>query len=229
MDLRARLERILRDIGPENIWRPIYDTDDMLLADGIADSRDGCPEELAQVDFQDKTVLDLGCNFGFHSFLARRLGAASVVGVDRDEMAVSGARLLQEMKGYDRIEFLVRDFTSQPLDRTYDIVMLVNFIGKEMVSRGIAATLKAVEKHAGDVLLISARYSYRIAKHLGGDAERLHKIYPAQYFNRGYFHLVDYLRDFYNDNWNMSIITTEDACISVKRTILFTRKRSPQQ
>ena len=40
MDLRAELEKILHDVGPENIWRPVYDNENVLLANGIADKRE---------------------------------------------------------------------------------------------------------------------------------------------------------------------------------------------
>ena len=36
-------------------------------------------------DFQDKTVLDLGCGFGWHCRYAREQQAKSVIGVDLSE------------------------------------------------------------------------------------------------------------------------------------------------
>ena len=42
-------------------------------------------------DFQDKTVLDLGCGFGWHCRYAREQQAKSVIGVDLSEKCCKSA------------------------------------------------------------------------------------------------------------------------------------------
>jgi len=224
MDLRAELEKILHDVGPENIWRPVYDKENVLLADGIADMRDGRPQDMSKVDFRGKTVLDLGCNFGFYSFLAKRLGARKVVGIDKDGQVVKGCKLLKAMHGVRDVYFRAGDFTASDIPGTFDIVMLINFLGKVMVTEGIQKSLDAAERLCLSTMIISARPYYRIAKHLGGDTENMIKRYPSVYINNGRFYLMEFVRDFFRDKWDMSIISPDHHGQSVKRTLLFTRK-----
>ena len=146
MDLRAELEKILHSVGPENIWRPVYDSQNVLLAGGIADMRDGRPQDMSKLDFRGKTVLDLGCNFGFYSFLAKRLGARKVVGVDKDGQVIKGCELLKAMHGVRDVHFYSGDFTTSTIPGTFDIVMLINFLGKVMVTEGIQESLDAAER-----------------------------------------------------------------------------------
>jgi len=224
MDLRAELEKILHDVGPENIWRPVYDKENVLLADGIADMRDGRPQDMSKVDFRGKTVLDLGCNFGFYSFLAKRLGARKVVGIDKDGQVVKGCKLLKAMHGVRDVYFRAGDFTASDIPGTFDIVMLINFLGKVMVTEGIQKSLDAAERLCLSTMIISARPYYRISKHLGGNAENITKHYPSVYVKDGRFYLIEFLHDFFCDRWDMSVISPDYDDHDVKRTLLFVRK-----
>lgn len=224
MNLRAELEKILQSVGPENIWRPVRDESDVLLADGIADMRDGRPQDISKVDFKGKTVMDLGCNFGFYSFLAKRLGARKVAGVDKHYQVIKGCELLKAMNGVKGVDFYSGDFTALDISDTFDIVMLINFIGKIMVTEGIQKSLRAAERFSRDSMIISARPYYRISKHLGGDTENILKRYSSVFTKDGRLYLVEYIQDFFHDNWDMSIISPDYDCQSVKRTLLFKRK-----
>jgi SAM-dependent methyltransferase len=105
MNPRDELITILHEVGPENIWRPVYDDQHVLLADGIADMRDGSPGDISTVDFHEKTVLDLGCNFGFYSFLAKGLGAKRVLGVDSNARVIKGCELLKAIHKVQGVYF----------------------------------------------------------------------------------------------------------------------------
>src|ERR1035438_1658090 len=52
-------------------------------------------------DLFGRSVLDVGCNAGFYSFEARRLGAARVLGVDSQRREIAQARLAAEILGLD--------------------------------------------------------------------------------------------------------------------------------
>jgi 2-polyprenyl-3-methyl-5-hydroxy-6-metoxy-1,4-benzoquinol methylase len=55
-------------------------------------------------DFSGKTVLDIGCNAGFYSFVAKLRGARSVLGVDYQQEYVDQALTMREVLGID-VEF----------------------------------------------------------------------------------------------------------------------------
>ena len=52
-----------------------------------------------------KRVLDLGCCQGYWSFLARRLGAEEVIGVDSSEAFIKEAQAVQSLLGPDKCSF----------------------------------------------------------------------------------------------------------------------------
>jgi len=60
-------------------------------------------------NFQNKSVLDIGTNFGFHAFQASKAGA-QVLGYDQNRNVIPLARLIN-----DRIEMQDVTFTAQPL------------------------------------------------------------------------------------------------------------------
>ncbi|MBM9605611.1 hypothetical protein [Desulfopila inferna] len=66
------LKIILRQLGPEIIWRPIIIPDKQFLSYGIGDEEDGITRHLRSLDFQDKTVIDLGCNLGYYCFIVKK-------------------------------------------------------------------------------------------------------------------------------------------------------------
>jgi SAM-dependent methyltransferase len=74
-------------------------------------------------DFRGKSVLDIGCNAGFYSFVAKLRGARSVLGLDVQPHYVEQALLLREILGVD-VELRVSD--GHDLDEragTFDVVI----------------------------------------------------------------------------------------------------------
>lgn len=65
--------------------------------------RHGFPKDLT-----GKTVLDIGCNAGFYSVVAKLRGARSVLGLDHQPHYVEQALLMKEILGVD-VEFRVSD------------------------------------------------------------------------------------------------------------------------
>ena len=69
-------------------------------------------------DFAGKTVLDLGCGYGWHCVYAAEQGAAEVVGVDISErmLAVAGAKTKQQNVRYIRTAMEEAEFPSGSFD-----------------------------------------------------------------------------------------------------------------
>ncbi len=221
----TQLKTLVEQTKPEDVWRPVYAPDGELLAAGHEDMRDGSPDVLARIDFVGKNVLDLGCNFGFYSLLAKRQGAASVVGVDIDPNAILGCKLLARLYDYSGMEFLSCDFTGLALDPCFDCILLINFIGKKSICKGIVPILETVRTLSRGDILLSARPVYTIARSLQSSPEQLVGLYGADYIREGSLYLAEFLRDFFGDQWSSSIISPDYADQTLKRTFLFSGKQ----
>jgi tRNA (mo5U34)-methyltransferase len=101
-----------------------------------------------------RTVLDIGCNAGFHAIEMKRLGAARVVAVDFDEDYLAQARFAAEVRDVD-IEFRqlsVYDVTK--LGERFDIVL---FMGVLYHLRHPLLALDLIHEHvAGDLLVFQS-------------------------------------------------------------------------
>ncbi len=215
---RQKLNRLLQDIGPENIWRPVYDEQGYLLADGHEDMRDGAPADLAGFDFHSRSVLDMGCNLGFYSFLARRLGASTVLGLDIDPLAIQGCCLLKELYSMDDIHFSCLDFTRFTSDKPFDVVLLINFIGKKSLVKGIQPVLDICHRYAAESLIISSRCRYHIRRSLGVTPEYMSKKYGEKYVQAGWFDTMLFLREYLDATLTRLSPDYDDT--TLKRTFL---------
>lgn len=224
MGLGEELVQVLDLAGADKIWRPVYDQDNNLLFDGVADPREATREELIQVDFQDKTVVDLGCNTGWFTFLAKDLGARFVVGIDLDPHLIRGCELLQQINRCENVAFVTGDFTSPDMPAPHDIGLMISFLGRSKIQQGIAPFLDALERVSRKVMITSARHFYRIRKHLAGDSEGLTRLYGRDYIDGDYFLLLNYIRDYYRDRWDMTVISPQYDDESFKNTMMFVRK-----
>lgn len=220
--LKQQIRSLLDRAEPEDIWRPIVDDQGALLAAGHEDMRDGSPDDLTSVDFSGKRVLDLGCNYGYYSFLAKRFGAESVVGIDIDSNGIAGCRLLARLYDFKNMDFQCSDFTRLTLNERFDCILLINFIGKRSVCKGIKQVLATVRTHARGEIILSARLEYDIVRNLQDLPERLVDLYGRQYVRENRLYLSRFLHDFFSDRWRMSIISPDYADKTLKRTFLFT-------
>lgn len=198
-------------IEPEHRYRTVYDADFSVLVPGkeVID-----PDTLAafsRIDFAGRSVVDLGCNFGFFAFQAKRLGAASVVGVDREPRVLDGCELLKRHFGVDGVDFARHDIDDPAcplLSRRFDIAMLVEFIGKTfVVENRVAPALAFLERLSDRELILSVQKIYWIRKELGATPERMRELYPARYVVGGDFLLLDYVRDFFAPRWRMEALS----------------------
>ena len=84
-------------------------------------------DQVFPADLSGKTVLDLGCSFGYFCFEALRRGAARVVGYDVDPDSVRKARLLAEAMGSTAV-FENRDIERTPISESFDYVLCLNLL-----------------------------------------------------------------------------------------------------
>lgn len=127
--LRARV----RELGPwyQNIDLGSGVTTKAVDADAIFAGEDIPAPLWAEIaprlgSLAGKRVLDIGCNAGFMSFEAKRLGAASVLGIDDDSGApssfVAQAEFCRDVLGLD-VEFRRASFMELGREGPFDVVL----------------------------------------------------------------------------------------------------------
>ena len=67
--------------------------------------------KLSEIEFKDKTVLDIGCNLGMFSQYAQKRGASKVYGVDISEDIIKCAKEYANINGIYDIDFFVEDLS----------------------------------------------------------------------------------------------------------------------
>ena len=226
-DCKKELLTILNEIGAVNIWRPVYDDCNVLLAAGTEDMRDGAIRDLSLVDFRGRTVLDLGCNLGFYTFLAKRLGASEALGVDRDDQAVRACDLLRRLKRLDQgARFMSADFMTDDIGGPFDICLMINFMGVQAVAQGMAPFLDRAAALTRETMVFTARPVYRLKKHFGDRASKVARTYPEEFVRNGRFFMMEYMTDYFSDGWNMRVLSPDYENIDIRRTIIFTKIES---
>jgi len=78
-------------------------------------------------DMTGKSVLDLGCKFGFFCFEALKRGAKRAVGIDVDPYSLERARRLADCLGLPAT-FEIADIEKEPLHERFDYVLCLNLL-----------------------------------------------------------------------------------------------------
>jgi len=76
---------------------------------------------LNQIKFQNKTVIDIGCNSGQYCFFAKKNAASRVVGIDLDEKRIQQAKILSANECLD-VDFFNDSFEKASELGRFDIV-----------------------------------------------------------------------------------------------------------
>lgn len=228
MDELQELVEILRQVGPENIWRPVYSPGNKLLADGVGNFCNGLPKNLEQFDFKDKTVADIGCNFGYYTFIVKAAGARHVTGVDADSRIIAGCMILKRLFGVDGVSFLATDIADPNGIGTFHTGMMIDFIGKTMVRTGVfKGYLNALERLSEKEMILSLRPAYNVKKHLNGDFRLLEEKYPGDYIRDNSFFTIDYIRDRFRKDWHMEIVSPKNRSEGADKQILHFIRKHP--
>src|SRR5258705_4615072 len=96
------------------------------LATAGAD-RSATADAIFPADLRGKSVLDVGCKYGFFCFEAARRGAARVVGLDVDPDSVRKARLLASCVA-SPVEFELAGIERESLAGEFDYVLCLNVL-----------------------------------------------------------------------------------------------------
>ena len=110
---------------------------------------------LYQIDFQGKTVLDLGANTGENSRIVRKLGASLVDGIEYDPLFVEIGRAINAVSGMTRVSLFQGDCTNpgEFEGMHYDIVLALAvwvYLGKTIKDVAAITDLLVFETHTLD-------------------------------------------------------------------------------
>jgi ribosomal protein L11 methyltransferase len=79
-------------------------------------------QQMREVDFKDKTVLDFGTGTGVLAILAEKLGAKKVIAIDNDDWSIENAKENIKNNGCGSIMLQKAD-SPQMVDETFDIIL----------------------------------------------------------------------------------------------------------
>lgn len=107
--------------------------------------------EAVPADLSGMSVLDIGCNAGFYSIEMKKRGAASVLGIDTEELYLNQARFAACLLGFD-VEFMQMSvYDIAGLGRKFDLVL---FMGVLYHLRYPLLALDLIYEHAAAELLV---------------------------------------------------------------------------
>ena len=226
MEEIKELEEIIKSVGPQNVWHPVVVNGDKLLANGIGERVDGIRDSDGVLNFEGKTVVDLGCNFGFYSFFVRSAGARYVLGIDLDERIIRGCEILKALHDADGVDFRPLDITKAKGTGEFEIGMMIDLIGKDNIRTGTAKELlDSLERMSQKEMLLTLRPRYHIKKKLQGDFQGLKEKYSNNFIQNSYFYMVDYVRDRFTPAWEMDVISGQNDPEGTKQTLHFVKRK----
>ncbi len=210
----ARLKQMLVELGPNLVWRPIYINGEEVCC-GIGFDEDGPHDTLEFIDFQNKRVVDFGCNVGHFTFWAARKGAQSCLGLDSDEGVIEAARLIASTLDIKSVEFDVVNFLEEPLPRQFDVGLLIDFIGKATITKGrLQSVLRALNSAVRDEAVVTVRPRYRLENDLGLSENDAQRLGLSPFVHDGWFHLLECLEAWLPE-WHFELATKSD-CLNRK-------------
>jgi tRNA (mo5U34)-methyltransferase len=110
-------------------------------------------------DMKGKRVLDIGCNAGYMSFEAKRLGAEYVLGVDSDLGATTSfidqAEFCRDVLGLD-VEFRNGSFFDLETDQPFDVVLFIGVLYHLEDWAGALDKVRELAAPGGRIVLESA-------------------------------------------------------------------------
>ena len=222
-----KIRTLLTGFQPDDIYRTVFDENGDLIVEGSIPLETGLVRDYNQVDFQGKTVIDLGCNLGFFSLLASELGASHVTGIDQIPGLIEVCRLLARLHNRTNISFICHDMETGKDDLgQFDMVVLIDFFGKSNVrKKKIDHFLRLMDNLSKKYLLTSFRPVNRVGKDLKMEEDHCRKLYGPDYVRQGNFYLLDYVNTFLADRWQGRALSEYDGSFTKeKRLFIYTRR-----
>ena len=138
-------------------------------------------------DFANKTILDLGCGFGFRTVGIAASGAAFILGIDTDDDRIREANGFARSKGIDNVDFVHMNAEGLAFpDETFDVVVADEMIHHLENLPQVMQEMHRVLKYDGIVIIsdhnrLSLPSEIMRSVYFGKDKER---VFTAQEVKR---------------------------------------------
>jgi SAM-dependent methyltransferase len=223
------IKELLSQIKQEDIYRSVYDTKGNILAKGLLPTDQQLTNDFEKVNFRNKTVIDLGCNLGFFTFIAAKLCASNVIGIDQSPDVIAGSKLLADLYDLTNVNFKCFDMEKQKNNLgKFDIVVLVDFFGRANVrKKKVRHFLRLSEDLSKKYILTSFRPINRLEQDLKMTRNEFDKLYSSTYIKDNKFYLIDYINDIMDDRWSVTPVSNYSGEFSKSKLLfLYERKLS---
>lgn len=226
MSLENELGATMNRLGTQALWRPLDMVEHLLRGKDPQNVAEPLARSLLAVDFQGKSVVDLGSNIGLYAFLAALLGAREVMALDFGPDIVRMGGLLAAKHSLPQVRFELSDFIRARPDRTWDLALMLDIIGHNKVRKGrVGALMDVLSRYSHKELVCNVRPVYTIEPELGVPPEALEGLYPREHLREGKFFLLEYLQARHGREWKISMLAGEaEAAGQDKPAFLFSRR-----
>lgn len=176
-------------------------------------------------DLSGRTVLDIGCNAGFHSFEMRRRGAERIVAIDEDGRYLAQARFAAEVLGIGGIEF--RQMSVYDVERLAERFDLVLFLGVIYHLRHPLLALDLLHAHVTRDLLV-----YQSLQRGSGSADKSplaeHPFEETALFDRPDFPRLHFVEHEYASDWTNWWVPNAACSAAMLRSAGFCIEANPE-
>jgi len=91
------------------------------------DVRKNTLDDILDENLNGKSVLDMGCAYGYFCFEAEKRGANRILGTELKTHRFVGANILKNILN-SKVEFINRDIITEKIEEKFDIVLLLNVL-----------------------------------------------------------------------------------------------------
>jgi len=119
-------EEIKELLNSESFYEQLIDLPFGLTTQG-KNREDVADKIFSEISVENKSVLDVGCCYGYFCFEAIKRGAKRVVGIDVDEDNIRKAKLLASILGVE-VDFQLLDVDSETIQDKFDVVLCLDVI-----------------------------------------------------------------------------------------------------
>ena len=139
----------------ETIKHDIVITPKMSFGTGHHDTTWLVSKTMFELDFNNTSVLDMGCGTGILAILAKQLGAKTLLGIDIDEWSIENSIENADINNATDIVFKKGDASLLPTNPTFDVI-LAN-INKNVLKKDLSAYFKCLTN--GGYLMLSGFFT----------------------------------------------------------------------